>query len=163
MKSLVSFAALTLSVSAAAELPQPPIPHNPILAKCELQRIVAAIDARDRSKLPANLRIVSEKVGIVEDNEFETFFNEFEAESPKLKKLALELTHIGYVEINGVSPLYAITLRRGGGDGAFWSTWTVQFKSDEVVLMRRADEFWPFADNKVFLTYNDCGSLKANG
>ena len=163
MRSFVSLAALTFSVSAAAEFPQPPLPHSPTLAKCELERIVAAIDARDRSKLPANLQIVSEKLGTVEDNEFETFFSEFEAESPKLKKLALELTHIGYVEINGDNPIYAMTVRRGGGDGAFWSTWTVQFKSDEVVLMRRADEFWPFADNKVFLTYNDCGSSKADG
>ena len=129
-----------------------------------MNAVIAAIDAKDRSKLPAKIQIYSEKLGLVEDGEFEVFFNEFDAADKKFSKETLKIRNSGFVSVASFNPIYAITLQRGVGNGAHWSAWMIEFRSNEVARMRRADEMWPFAgDNNLFHSLNVCSETKANG
>jgi hypothetical protein len=156
-----------LQSSALATLPPPPPPHHPENAACALRALVSAIDRGDRASLVDGLKIYSGKLGEVTADEFDAFFAEFrpratEVLRPRDSKRALEglrLTHWGVLRVAETLPLYVITMAREPVNDGHWSAWLVQFKSDEIISLRRADELWPFADDRHFFGSKDCPEI----
>lgn len=165
MKALPAIAALALvaalNPASAARLVPPPPPHTPAKARCALQALIAAIDRRDRAFLSNGLKIYSDTLGEVTPDEFDRFFAEFAATAMRNRGEPLELRNWGVLQINEVNPLYVMSIRRGAGDGNHWSAWLVQFGSDDIRMIRRADELWPFATGSHFFSPPVCPEAAA--
>jgi hypothetical protein len=160
LATLASFAA---PIAACATTPLPPPPHTPQRAGCALEALAAAIDGKDHSFFLNGPKIYSEKLGEVAYDELDAFFAEFAAAPGRKSAQPLSVLDWGILEISGTSPLYVMTLQRGGGDGAHWSTWLIQFASDAIVSVRRADELWPFADHRHRFASDDCSKARLYG
>ena len=145
-----------LASGAMATTPVPPPPHHPEFAGCKIKALVSAIDRGDRTVLSNGLRIYSDKLGAVSSDELDQFFTEFLPRDSKKNASSLRLTHWGVLDVAETLPLYVITMAREPIDSGHWSAWLVQFKSDEIVSLRRADELWPFASEGHFFGYKDC-------
>ncbi len=124
--------------------------------------LVAAIDSKDRSFFSNGPKVYSERLGEVASRELDEFFTEFTAQSVRKRAEPLRLHDWGFLEVSGTMPLYVMTLQRGAGEGAHWSAWLIQFKSDAIISVRRADELWPFADHRHRFD-SDCSKAWANG
>ena len=160
----LALAAGLLAFGAPAEgrsVPPPP-PHRPDRAACAIDALVAAIDRRDPALLASDLKIYSDRLGEVTEGELGSLFAEFAARGARQRTEPLSVGSWGMLRVNQTTPLYVITVRRGAGDGSHWSAWLVQFQSDRISSLRRADELWPFADGAHFFGHN-CEQGGVNG
>lgn len=163
LAALALLAAVGSDTSLAATSIAPPPPHHPELASCAIAALITAIDRKDRDILSTGLKIYSDRLGEVTPDELDRFFAEFAARDVRENDDPLRLQNWGVLQVAGTHPLYVFTVRRGTLDGGHWSAWLIQFASDQIGSLRRADELWPFADGTHFHTIDDCPGAEANG
>jgi hypothetical protein len=147
--------------AASATTVEPPPPHHPERALCAMTALVEAIDRHDLSILSNHIMIYSNAVGEVTRDELDRFFAEFDATGRDHSE-PLRLWNWGLLQVDGVWPLYVMEIRRGSVDGHM-STWLVQFTSDRISVLRRADELWPFATGKHFFAPAHCSEAQNSG
>lgn len=141
----------------------PPPPHHPEQAFCTMSALVRAIDRRDHAILSPDLKIVSEQLGRVTPDELDRFFDEFAGDGGS-RRQPLELTAWGILHVNAIHPLYVVSMRRGSSDTMHWSAWLIQFQSDRISLIRRADELWPFTIGANHFFYDrSCPEARPGG
>jgi hypothetical protein len=123
--------------------------------------LVEAIDRRERTILSNGIKIYSNARGEVSADELDRFFAEFAA-TGRDGSQPLILWNWGVLEVGEVMPIYMMVVRRGSVDG-HWSAWLVQFISDRISVLRRADELWPFATGKHFYAPSHCSGAEPHG
>jgi hypothetical protein len=161
VKALFAMGATVLL--AAFTLPPPPPPHHPERVGCALETLVQAIGRGDRAILANGLKIYSQTLGEVTPDELERFFAEFEAHDAQNNAERLELRDWGVLHVDEINPVYVISIRRGAGHGLHWSAWIVQFHSDNLGVLRRADELWPFATGTHYFAPRNCSGVTSGG
>lgn len=149
-KANIIAVALFFAASASnAELPLPPIPHDASQARCAIQRFIDAVNGHDLAKI-STTQIFANEIGQVSETNAPAFFASFDVGTKLTDRDPLTIRNIAVLELNEVSPIYLATLERKYADKRYWAVWVFQFKSNNVIVARRADELWPLLERGSF-------------
>jgi hypothetical protein len=142
--------AIALAGQASAMEPVPPPPHNPLKARCGIQKIVDAINARQIDEVIATTKVYTDLLGEVEPTESAAFLDMFGKKADLDYQDSLRLKDVSLLSTDGLYVIdvdrhYSETAKRSDRHNmSHWSVWIIAFASDEVASMRQATELWPF-------------------
>ncbi len=151
--------ALFLAASAQAEFPPPPPPHDASQARCAIERFIDAVNRHDLSEI-STTRVFANEVGQVSEDNAPEFFTSFDVGTVLTKRDPLTIRNVAVLELNEVFPIYLATIERKYAKERYWAVWLFQFKTNDIVVARRADELWPLLERGSF-AFTSCGSANS--